>query len=436
MNPRLKRPLLAAVVAGALVAGGAVYAGPAFAGTPTSSVGTVLADDVDSSTSPSADPSTTDSTAPASDPASDPSSTDPTTDPTTTAPTGDPSSSAPTTEPTTTAPTTAPTTDPTTTAPTTDPTTPPPADTEAPKGSFTVSAGAIWIGQRITLLQGNITDNVSPATDIRRIVTFGDGSASATMYAGEGAIAHQYTRNGTFTIRLTLIDAAGNSAVAYSKNVSVTTPGKLKSNTYSVWPGQYFTLSVSSVPSGTTKIYLDWGDGYVNALKGANQNIRGWYYHRTNGAKVRGYVTLRLAFVNKYGTTSWVDNIRINVRTDSWRPVVKVTKPASSNRVKSWKYVRGTSSDKGSGAPYVDVWVTRVSSGKVYCYTPKKTWKRVYNETQLDNCAPLEVKVSKGKWSFALNKMAKGTLYVDAITWDWADNASKWSSIKVNVTRS
>jgi hypothetical protein len=33
-----------------------------------------------------------------------------------------------------------------------------------------------------------------------------------------------------------------------------------------------------------------------------------------------------------------------------------------------------------------------------------------------------------------LGSVKKGILYVDARTWDWGDNASKWSSIKVKIT--
>ena len=35
-----------------------------------------------------------------------------------------------------------------------------------------------------------------------------------------------------------------------------------------------------------------------------------------------------------------------------------------------------------------------------------------------------------------LPSLKKGTLYVDARAWDWADNASKWASVKAKITRS
>jgi hypothetical protein len=422
LNPRLKRPLLTAVVSGALLAGGAVYAGPAFAGAPVSSAGTVLAADPSdgSTTTPAAVPATT-------DPHTD-ATTGPATVPATTTAPGPVTSSSTTSDPgtgTTTGTGSAST-------PTSDPTTAP-ADTSAPKGGFSLNTSGIWVGQKVTLTQVGVSDEPNPADQITRVVNWGDGHTS-TLVADQ-SIAKQYTVAKTYTITLTLTDAAGNHSSTSAK-VAVTVPGKLKLSPASVYPGQVFTASVTSVPAGTTKIYVDWGDGYVDSYKGANLSIRGYYYHRKTGALVKGAVTIKLTFVNKYGATSWISAGKVTVKTDSWKPTIKVTKPSKSNRIGSWKYIRGTASDKGSGAPYAYVWATRVTGKKVYCYTSKKTWKQVTSDAQYDKyCLGIPVKISKGKWSLKLNGLKTGTLYVDSRTWDWADNASKWSSVKVKITR-
>ena len=394
MNPRLKSPLLAAVVSGALVAGGAVYAAPAFAGAPAS-VSSILADD------PSDGPSPSDSSTPSADP-------------TTSSPSDDPASSSPA-------------------DPSTSPTTPP--DTTAPTGRFTLNTAGLWIGQNAVLTQVGIADNgvTDPAT-VTRVVSWGDGTSS-TLAAGQGPVSKAYAKAGRFVVTLTLTDAAGN-VTKVTSTVTVTVPGKFKFSSTSVWPGQPFNLIISAVPAGTTKITVDGGDGYVGSFRGANQTIKNVYYHRRNGGLIRGWVTLRVTFTNKYGTTSWITIGRVNVRTDSWSPVVKVTKPAHANRISSWKTVRGTSSDKGSGAPYVYVWFTRVVGSQVYCYQQNKTWKQVRTDAEYDKyCLGLPVKVSKNKWSIALKGLKKGgTLYVDAQTWDWADHASKVSSVSAKIT--
>lgn len=397
MNPRLTRPLLAAVVCGALAAGGAVFAAPANAGAPVSSVGSVLADD------PSGDPSTTASDAA---PSADPSSSGPSADPSSSSPSADPSSSSAT-----------------------------PPDTSPPTGRFTLNTAGLWIGQSVILTQVDIADNgVADPASVTRVVDWGDGT-STNLSAGQGPVAKQYTQAGTFPVTLTLTDGAGLVTTAKS-TVTVSVPGKFAFSTTSVWPGQVFKVTISAVPAGTTKIIIDGGDGYVGSFRGVNQTVSNYYYHRKNGPLIHGWVTLRATFANQYGTTSWITIGRVNVRTDSWNPTVKVNMPKAANRVSSWKTIAGTSSDKGSGAPYVYVWVTRVVGSQVYCYQTNKTWRQVHNVAEYDKyCLGLPVKVGKNKWSLALTGLKKGgTLYVDAQTWDWADRASKVSSVSAKIT--
>ncbi|BCJ53943.1 hypothetical protein Asp14428_54180 [Actinoplanes sp. NBRC 14428] len=438
MNVRLSRPLLAVAVSGALLAGGALGASPAFASDPrdsTAAAHAALGDEPagdDPSTPPVVEPTTPE---PSGEPSEPPASEDPAPDPT---------------EPTTPAPdpTTEPTTDPSAPTPDPDPTTPDPGpvspspspdplDVTAPVGRFSLSATSLWIGQRVTLTQGAISDDTSGPDQISRVVSWGDGTSS-TLYAGQAPVKKQYTRNGRYTITVTLRDAAGNTgkAVASSNTVSVTTPGKFKLDKYSVWPGQTFKFTISNVPAGTTKIWLNTGDGYNGAVSGRNQSVTGVYYHHKNGGLVRGKVTIRATFYNKNGASSSFYAAQLTVKKDSWKPTLKVKKPSKANRLKSWKYATGTVKDKGAGVPYVFVWATRINGNAVYCFTPRKTWKRVYSEEEYNNCAPVAVKPSKGKWSLRLKGLKKGTLYIDARAFDWGDNGSKWASVSSKITRS
>ncbi|MEV4636158.1 PKD domain-containing protein [Actinoplanes sp. NPDC049548] len=460
MKARLSRPLLAIVVGGALLAGGALGAAPAFASDSRESSAAARAALGDE---PSGDPTPTTppvSTPPATPPTSPPTSSEPPpapsdeptdpgdpgdpgdpTTPATTDPAPDPTEPAP--DPTVAVPDpTVAVPDPTVavpdpTVPAPDPTEPDPADTTAPTGRFSLSSTSLWVGQRVTLTQGAITDDTSSADQISRVVSWGDGTSSI-IYAGQAPIKKQYTKNGRYTITLLLTDAAGNTskATASANTVSVTTPGKYKLDKYSLWPGQKVKITISSVPAGTSKIRFDWGDGYTNDLRGKNQSFTGLYYHRKNGGLVRGAVTMRATFYNKNGASSAVYVAKVTVKTDSWNPVVKIKKPGSSNRLKSWKYGKGTVTDKGAGVPYVYVWATRINGSKVYCFTPQRKWKRVYSQEEYENCAPIALKNNKGKWSLKLTGLKKGTLYVDAKAWDWADRGSKWASVKANITRS
>jgi hypothetical protein len=413
LRTRLNRQLLAAVLLGAVVAGGAVYTNPAFAA-PATAVSTAAAAD-----DPTTDPTTT---APTTEPTTDP-TTAPTTEPTT-----DPTTTAPTTEPTTTAPTT----EPTTTAPTVDPTTPP--DTTKPTGSFKLSVSALWIGQRTTLTLGAIGDDRG-AAGVTRVVTWGDGGTS-TLPATQTVITKQYTRAGRFPVTLTLTDAAGNQTVI-SSTVAVTVPGKFKLNKTSVWHGEHFTVTIGSVPAGTTRIALNSGDGYTDVLAGKNQTVTQLYYHRYKGGLMpAGPVTLTAVFTNKYGSTTPIVVGKVTIKRDVWSPKVTITKPSKSNRASSWKTIKGTAVDKGSGIPDVIVIVLRKSGSKVYCYNAKNAWMRIYADTNLAKCFHY-ARVAKGKWSLTVKGQKRNTtLDVLAVGADWADHTSNTAERYTKLTRS
>jgi hypothetical protein len=423
LNPRLKRQLLTAVISGALVATGAVAAAPANAASPVSAVGPVLADD------PTTTPTVTD---PTTDAPTTPATTEPTTEPTT-APTTTAATTAPTTAPTTTAATTAPTTTPATTTPTT---VPPTKVDKAPTGSFRLNSFSLWIGQSVTVTQLNIADDgVKDPANVSRLIKWGDGT-STRIYKGWGAVGHRYTRAARYPISLTLADPAGHQTVLKTVGPLVSVPAaRYKLSTFSVWPGQVFSMTIFNVPAGTTKITIDEGDGYAVNLPGRNQTFRLYYYHRKTGQLVRGPVTIRAAFTNKFGTSSWLYAARPTVKTDSWTPVVKVTKPSGSNKASSWKTVKGTVTDKGSGAPYVYVWVAEQVGSKYYCFN--KGWHVITSDAAYYKYCyyGIPVKNVKGKWSLKVGGVKKGTFYVDARTQDWADRISKWASIKVKITK-
>lgn len=310
------------------------------------------------------------------------------------------------------------------------------ADTVPPVGAFSLNSAALWTGQSVSLTQGTVTDDTTAPELVTRVADWGDGSAPTTLAAGTAKYTHKYATNGTFTVKVTYQDAAGNSSEVTSA-VAVTTPGKVKLSKTSVWNGERFQVIFSSVPSGTTKIALDWGDGYVSTHAGKNQSITGLIYHRKNGGLITGAVALKATYTNKFGASSAIPIGKVTVKKDKAKPVVKIKKPGSANRLKSWKTVKGTLTDKGAVAPYVYVWATRITGNKAYCFTAKKKWKRYYgNAGYKKHCSAVEVKISKGKWSMKLPSLKKGTLYVDARAWDWADNVSKWASVKAKITRS
>lgn len=404
MNSRLSRPLLTVAVSGALVAGSGLVASPALAdpgSTPVlpPAVSSLLGE-------PAAAPATTKDAAGATDLATEP---------------------APATDSTGT----------TASTPGAVKIAADGADTIAPVGSFTVNSPALWIGQALKLTQGAVTDETSTPDQITRVVNWGDGTTS-TLDPNVAEYPHKYGKNGKFTVTVTFQDAAGNSSQATSA-VSITTPGKFKVSKTSVWWNEILTVNFSSVPAGTTKIVFDHGDGYVQTLPGKYQTVRAYYYTRKSGGYVKGIVRPKATFHNQYGASSAIQIAKLTVKADGWRPTVKIAKPGSSDRIKSWKTVKGTAADKGSGLNRVAVFATRFNGSKVYCYTAKKTWQRVNvnSDSQINKyCVPHYVKISKGKWSLSLKGVAKGTLYVDASAQDNTGNWSKFATVKGKITRS
>ncbi|MEV6298092.1 hypothetical protein AB0M02_01665 [Actinoplanes sp. NPDC051861] len=437
MKPRLSRPLVTAIVAGALVAGGAVVTSPVQAAVPAA-----VPAATEEPTTPTGEPTTTAPTTPTGEPT--------TTAPTT--PTGEPTTTAPTTptgEPTTTAPTT-PTGEPTTTGPTTptgEPTTTAPTN-EAPTGSFRLSPTAIWLGQKVTFGQAasEFDDDTTDNSEITRVVDWGDGTTT-TLGATEYVFTKLYGRTGTFNVTVTLTDKDGKAATLAPKAVSVTSPaGGYYLNKKSVYQGVPFSVNVTKVPAGTKNILIDWSDGWVGQYAARTGAITDYILFKyVNGkptsTKISGVRTIRIAFINANGASVWLNAGNINVVKDSWKPKLTVTKPKSANKVSSWKTIKGTVSDQGGGLDEPYVWATVVratTTGKLYCLTPQKKWKRFTTDYQYGVYCwnkGVRLKVTKGKWSLKLPAgLTKGRIHVEVWTWDTAVNYG-YKIREANLTR-
>ncbi|MBB2945975.1 outer membrane biosynthesis protein TonB [Actinoplanes lutulentus] len=427
MKPRLSRPLLAAFVSGAIVAGGVVYTAPVLAAGPVASPAAAIdATDTPEPTETSGSPTATETTTSAA-PVETTTSAAPVETTTSAAPVETTTSAAPV-ETTTSA-------SPTPTKTTTSPapvktTTPAPKDTKAPTGSFRLSATSIWTGQKVTFSQSaaEYQDDRDADSAITRKISWGDGT-STTLAANATSYAKQYTRAGRFNVTETLTDRSGNRATTAAKVVSVTVPAKWALSRYTIYQGARFEVSISKVPAGTDKIHVDWGDGWIDTLGGRDQKFGGTILYRKNtDTKISGKVKMRIAFTNKNGWTGWLPLATVNVLKDNWKPKLTVTKPKKPNKISSWKTIKGTLTDKGSGVTVARVTIIRVTtSGKLYCLTQKKKWKRYTTEAQfMKHCGNngVEIKPSKkGNWSMKVpSGVTKGQIVVLAWTYDRAHN--------------
>ncbi|MBG0561562.1 hypothetical protein [Actinoplanes aureus] len=413
MNPRLSRPLLAALVSGALVAGGAIYTSPASAGTPLKAP---VATESDTPVPPSDAPPSVAPPSVAPPSVAPPSDAPPSVAPPSVAP---PSVAPPSVAPPSVVPSSG------------NPSTP---DTIKPTGSFKLNLASIWIGQSVAFSQTTVTDNAG-AANVARTINWGDGTTTV-LAAGVNVATKTYTRAGKFTVTELLVDKANNSTTLTGPVVSVVVPGKFSLSKSTVYQGVPFNVNVSKLPVGTTSFRVDWGDGTYSGHKAKNGAVTGFIlYFEGNPAnsKISGKRVVRVRLFNKNGGSSYINAGTINVLRDPYLPLLKITKPSKPSKVSSWRTVRGTASDKHSGLFEVGATAIRVVNGKTYCMTSKTKWKRYTTDNSFNkNCKYFKVKVTKGKWSLKLpSGLTKGHIVVSAYAVDFADN----STVKVRQAK-
>jgi hypothetical protein len=297
-----------------------------------------------------------------------------------------------------------------------------PADVAPPSGTFTLSAGKAWPGQRVTLTQQSLSDDVSTPDAITRSVDWGDGSAPGT------GLTKVYAKPGTYHVSVTLTDASGRSAPATIPGavVTVATPaGRFKVSKAAVWPGEKFTVSWSGLDPDATKVSLDLGNGAKVVLPRGGNHLDVTY----KPSVAPGNITLYATFTDGDGDSTPVPVAALTLKRDSWRPTVAITRPAKPTRASSWAYARGTVADKGAGVAGVTLRVGLTRGGKLYCYTAAKTWKKA------SSCAAVPATVAGGRWSLRLKGVGKGVLDITAVATDKAAQASTAAHVRQKITR-
>ncbi|BEL11283.1 hypothetical protein Q0Z83_094740 [Actinoplanes sichuanensis] len=416
MKIRFTRP---AVVAVALVTGSALVGSPAYAipgspdGAPTGQGGATVTEQ-SASTLDAIDPGTI-----------DPGTTDPgTTDPGTT--------------------------DPGTTEPV-----PADPDTTVPTGSFRINYTSVWTGQRVVIGQKTteFKDEGDDQATLKRVVTWGDGTSTVLSPTAETA-TKQYNRAGNFKVTVTITDPAGNVSAIPAKTVAVTIPaGQITLNKKAVYQGALFNVKINKVPAGAKTYRIDWADGSFSEHKASQRSMSGYihYYWKWDAAqgtwvrngkgRISGVRALKVSWGNDKGYAYFQTAAKINIVKDVTRPGLTIKKPSSTNRASSWKTIKGTVSDKQSGLRHVGVTAYRVTStGKAYCLTPARKWKRYYTEADVQKYCTytgVKVKVVNGKWSLTLPAgLGKNQFFqVSAWAYDWADNY-RGTSRTAKITRS
>jgi hypothetical protein len=94
------------------------------------------------------------------------------------------------------------------------------ADVIAPTGAFSVSPASAWANWTVvTVSQSALSDDLSAADKISRVIDWGDGSTEA--WTDGTTFTHVYTAAGSHSPTVTIADEAGNTAVVSTSSVDV-----------------------------------------------------------------------------------------------------------------------------------------------------------------------------------------------------------------------
>ncbi|XVU25305.1 ExeM/NucH family extracellular endonuclease [Actinoplanes sp. CA-054009] len=309
-------------------------------------------------------------------------------------------------------------------------------DGTAPTGRFALNGAAValWAGQSATLTQIEVGDDVSPVAAIKRVVTWGDGSAPETLAAGATTATHKYAKAGTYTVSVALTDEAGNTAAAAfmgapTVKVSTQPTGRNVLTPPSIWAGQSASLAAGAV-SGATKLVVAWGDGATTTLPAKGAVVKHAY---TKGGSFK--VTVTPWNAAGAGTAATAGSVAVTV--DKVAPAASLIVPFRADRASSWTKVAGLAGDRGLGVADVRAKLIQERSGSWYFYDGAK-WVKAASQAQAGAKAKVlsDSTLSVGIiWSIGVKGVAKGTLKVTYWATDKAGNSSAPATSSVRITK-
>jgi len=294
-------------------------------------------------------------------------------------------------------------------------------DTTAPTGTFALDTAALWPGQAVTLSQSALADDVSAPSAIRRVVTWGDGSAPQTLATGPTTATHTYAGVGSFPVSVALTDEAGNSGPAGfggSSTVVVSAQaGKYTLDRKTIWATQSVTLGLSGV-TGASKVEVAWGDGATSTTSPNAGSVAHAYARAgTFGVTVTPY--------NVAGAGKPVTVGSVKATADIYQPFVSLTLPRNPGSASSWTKLTGTAADVGTGVAQVQVKLIEQRAGKWYYYTGS-TWMKATSEGDASAKATTVTAPASAfcTWSLSLRGVERGTLKVTYWATDKAGNTT------------
>ena len=133
----------------------------------------------------------------------------------------------------------------------------------------------------------------------------------------------------------------------------------------------------------------------------------------------------RVLIADKYGNTTAISLPVVHVLDDRSKPKVKIIKPAKPAKASSWRVIRGTASDRGSGVEGVVVLAMEKRGAYWWAYDARhhkwlKGSKSRAKTSRHTKAWPLQARVRRnGRWHTATIKgLRPGTLNIQAVAFD------------------
>jgi 5'-nucleotidase len=296
-------------------------------------------------------------------------------------------------------------------------------DLAPPVGSFTVETS----GMDATITQTSLSDDSTPAAQIKRSVTWGDGSAAQVWQTGT-TLTHNYGALGRYVPTVTLTDNAGN-AVTLTLKAAVFGDTTAPAANFASGPPSAIarwttvnlnveSLSDNYTPADLIERTVSWGDGSTEAWKsGATL---------THVYSIAGTFTPTVVTLDEAGNSSKTSADAIAVSVDAAGPVVTIAKPKAAAKVSSWRTIKGTATDAGVGTASVAlVAIQKRSTGWFgYNATTKKWVKAGTKGKAWTKAVAIAGALDKTAWTARVTGLRKGKLVLRASAADKLANKS------------
>ena len=306
-------------------------------------------------------------------------------------------------------------------------------DVTGPVGAFTLATS----GMDATITQTSLSDNTTPAAQIKRSVSWGDGSAAVQWVTGT-TLTHNYAALGRYVPTVTLADNAGNAVVVTVK-AAVFGDTTAPSANFASGPPSAFakwtkinlnqeSLSDNYTPGALIERTVSWGDGSTEAWKeGATL---------THVYTVGGTFTPTVVTVDEAGNSSKTAADKVTVAVDSDGPVATITKPKAASKVRSWRTVKGTAKDAGVGTASVALAAIEKRGSQWFAYSATtKTWTKAGTKAKAWKKAVAVAGVlDHGAWKARLKGLRQGKLVLRASATDNVGNVSARVSRAARLT--